>query len=40
MNLLAAQHILVQDRADWNKPHLSWIPKTLYRSFFNTRKNH
>ncbi|AAV96300.1 hypothetical protein SPO3065 [Ruegeria pomeroyi DSS-3] len=33
MNLHTAQSLLIQDRRDWVKPHLSWLPATLYRSF-------
>ncbi len=28
--LQAARSILVQDRMDWNRPHLAWLPKRLY----------
>lgn len=31
MILQAARNILVSDRYDWNKPHLRWISKALYR---------
>lgn len=33
MSLQAAKSILVQDRMDWNKPHLTWIPEWNYRIF-------
>ncbi|SLN54797.1 hypothetical protein TRL7639_02912 [Falsiruegeria litorea R37] len=33
MNLLAASSLLVQDRRDWRKPHLLWLPSALYRSY-------
>lgn len=38
MNLQAAQSILMQDRRDWNKPHLVWLPEALYRAFRTTRR--
>lgn len=40
MNLYVAQHFLIQDRSDWTKPHLNWLPPSLYRSFFNTGRFH
>ncbi len=39
MNLHVAQSLLLRDRADWNKPHLNWLPSGLYRSFFNTKRH-
>ena len=30
MTLNTARYVLVQDRMDWNRPQLSWIPKILY----------
>ncbi len=38
MNLHVAQSMLVRDRMDWRKPHLSWVPTRIYR-FFNESKN-
>lgn len=38
MNLYAAQALLTRDRRDWNKPHLSWLPAALYRSYSDTRR--
>lgn len=37
MNLHAAQALLVQDRRDWRKPHLMWLPEALYRPFSNKK---
>ncbi|MCE8536329.1 hypothetical protein KBY27_02560 [Ruegeria pomeroyi] len=37
MNLHTAQSLLIQDRRDWVKPHLSWLPAALYRSFGSLR---
>ncbi len=33
MNIAAAQAIVIRDRRDWNKPHLPWLPGSLYRKF-------
>jgi hypothetical protein len=30
MNLHAAQAFLLRDQRNWRKPHLSWLPATLY----------
>lgn len=38
MNLQAAQNLLLKDRRDWNKPHLPWLPQTLYRLYRSTPK--
>ena len=31
MNMHTARALLVQDRMDWNRPHLGWLPSGLYR---------
>lgn len=31
MTLAAAKTLLVRDRMDWHKPHLSWLPARVYR---------
>ena len=31
MNLLTAKTMLVQDRMDWHKPHVNWMPARVYR---------
>lgn len=31
MNTFTARALLVQDRMDWNRPHLNWLPNGLYR---------
>lgn len=31
MNTHIARAMLVQDRMDWNRPHLNWLPSGLYR---------
>ncbi len=31
MNLHAAQAFLLRDQRNWRKPHLSWLPSSLYR---------
>jgi len=33
MNLHDARYLLMQDRRDQNRPHLRWLPESLYRSF-------
>ncbi|MEM7088920.1 MAG: hypothetical protein AAF496_05055 [Pseudomonadota bacterium] len=33
MNLHAAQAFLLKDQRNWRKPHLPWLPATLYRYF-------
>lgn len=33
MLLQSAQAMLVQDRMDWNKPHLKWTAPKYYRLF-------
>jgi hypothetical protein len=33
MNLQAARSILIQDRMDWRKPHLTWVNDRYYRFF-------
>ncbi|SLN74981.1 hypothetical protein RUM8411_04090 [Ruegeria meonggei] len=33
MNLHAAQAFLLRDQRNWRKPHLSWLPGTLYRYY-------
>lgn len=35
MNIAAAQAIVMRDRSDWNKPHLPWLPSSMYRSFMD-----
>ncbi|SPJ30269.1 hypothetical protein TRM7615_03800 [Falsiruegeria mediterranea M17] len=37
MNLLAASSLLVQDRRDWRRPHLLWLPSSLYRSYLSKK---
>jgi len=37
MTLHTAQALLTRDRRDWTKPHLSWLPAALYRSFSEAR---
>ncbi len=32
MTLWDAQSLLVNRRRDWNRGHLGWLPKSLYRS--------
>lgn len=31
MNLHTAQAFLLKDQRNWRKPHLSWLPASLYR---------
>ncbi|EEE38792.1 hypothetical protein RKLH11_2636 [Rhodobacteraceae bacterium KLH11] len=31
MNLHAAHAFLLRDQQNWQQPHLSWLPKALYR---------
>ncbi len=31
MNLHTAQAFLLRDQRNWRKPHLSWLPASLYR---------
>jgi len=38
MNLQAAKSVLVRDRMDWNKPHLTWVPEWAYRLFRDANK--
>ncbi|MBB4020555.1 hypothetical protein GGR17_000346 [Confluentimicrobium naphthalenivorans] len=38
MILQAAKTMLVRDRMDWHKPHLSWVPDWNYRLFRNVKK--
>lgn len=38
MNLIAAQAFLTRDRRDWTKPHLSWLPSSLYRNYLEARR--
>lgn len=38
MNLNAAKSMLVQDRMDWRKPHVSWLSGKFYRFFSNERR--
>ena len=33
MNLQAAKCMLMRESMDWNRPHLKWLPVTLYRLF-------
>ncbi len=33
MNLQAARSMILNDRLDWNKPHLRWISNRFYRHF-------
>lgn len=35
MNLLTARNIILSDRLDWRRPHLSWLPSFAY---FNTSR--
>jgi hypothetical protein len=37
MTLNTARYVLLQDRMDWNRPQLSWIPKILYSSRLRRR---
>ncbi|MFC3614031.1 hypothetical protein ACFORG_09700 [Lutimaribacter marinistellae] len=37
MNLHAANAFLLRDRSDWRKPHLSWLPSSLYRYYSHSR---
>lgn len=30
MNMNSARALLVRDRLDWRRPHLSWISRALY----------
>lgn len=39
MNLHTAQILLTRDRRDWVKPHLGWLPQSLYRFYSSTRHN-
>ena len=32
MTLMTAKTMLVRDRMDWHKPHLSWLPARVYRA--------
>jgi hypothetical protein len=38
MNLLQAREILCKDQMNWRKPHLNWLPRSLYR-YFNESKS-
>ena len=38
MNLLVARNLIIQDRMDWRKPHLRWLPEALYRPFRALRR--
>jgi len=38
MLLQTARTIVCQDRMDWHKPHLTWLPNGLYRYFLETRR--
>lgn len=31
MNIQIAKSMLVQERMDWNRNHLSWLPHRAYR---------
>ncbi|WP_263405996.1 hypothetical protein [Histidinibacterium aquaticum] len=31
MHLYTARTFFAQDRLDWNRPHLRWVPRSLYR---------
>lgn len=33
MTLAAARSLLIQDRMDWTRPHLSWMTEWVYRNF-------
>ena len=37
MILLTAKPMLVQERMDWNRAHLPWIPSRIYRLFSEAR---
>ena len=37
MNLLQARQIVCRDQMNWRKPHLPWLPQSLYR-YFNESK--
>lgn len=38
MNIVTAQALVIRDRYDWNKPHLTWLPERLYRAFSEIRR--
>ena len=38
MMLQTAQSLLTQDRMDWRKPHLRWLPERAYRLFREAMK--
>ena len=37
MSLQAAKSMLVRDRMDWRKPHVTWLSSKFYRFFSNDR---
>lgn len=38
MTLQAAKSMLVRDRMDYRKPHLTWFPDQIYRYFSERNK--
>jgi len=38
MNLLHARSVVFKEQMNWNRPHLRWLPKSLYRYFREARK--
>jgi hypothetical protein len=37
MTLLTARTLLLDDRMDWNRAHLRWIPAGIYRLVLEAR---
>lgn len=37
MMLQTARFTLVRDRMDWKRPHLPWVPKSLYSRVLRRR---
>ncbi len=37
MNLYFARDIVCRDQMNWRKPHLNWLPRSLYRNFSETK---
>ncbi|MEQ9261416.1 MAG: hypothetical protein RIG84_20200 [Roseovarius sp.] len=38
MTLQTARYTLLRDRMDWTRPHLRWIPETLYTMIAKARR--
>jgi hypothetical protein len=35
-----AKSLLMQDRMDWNRPHLRWFPNRVYRLFHEVKQRY